>query len=261
MAAAAASIPAWHGDYRYLVSNLVSKDFKVRYRNMSLGLAWSIANPLVMMGVLTFVFTVLLPNGQKHFPVFLLSGLVPFNFFSIAWSSGTTSVTDNSNLLKRLAFPREIVPLSTVLGTCVHFLIQIGILLAITIGSGLPVTRHWLWLPVVIALEIVFVMGLALLTGAINVYIRDMRYTVESLATVMFWLVPVVYSFDNIPGQFKNLYLNPVAAVIMAFRNILLENKAPAGSLLIKLTLASFLTLGLGHAVFHRLKRNFYNYL
>lgn len=259
--AAAASVPAWHGDYAYLVRNLVGKDFKVRYRNMSLGLLWSIANPLVMMGVLTFVFTVLMPTGQKHFPVFLLAGLVPFNFFSIAWSTGTTSVTDSANLLKRLSFPREIVPLSSVLGNCIHFLIQLGILLTITLLSGIMPTVHWLWLPLVVALEIVFVMGLAMLTGAINVYIRDTRYAVESLVTVIFWLVPVVYSFEKIPGQFKNLYLNPVAAVIMAFRNILLENKAPADSLLIKLSVASFLTFGIGYAVFHRLKRQFFNYL
>ena len=215
--AAAPSVPVWHGDYRYLVENLVSKDFKIRYRNMSLGLLWSIANPLVMMGVLTFVFTVLMPNGQKNFPVFLLCGLVPFNFFSIAWSTGTTSVTDSANLLKRLSFPREIVPLSSVLGNCVHFAIQLGILLLLTLGSGLPVTIHWLWLPVIIALEIIFVMGLAMLTGSINVYIRDTRYAVESLVTIIFWLVPVVYSFERIPEHFKNLYLNPIAAVIMAF--------------------------------------------
>lgn len=261
MAAAASSVPAWHGDYRYLVSNLVTKDFKVRYRNMSLGLLWSIANPLVMMGVLTFVFTVLFPRDQKYFPVFILCGMVPFNFFSIAWSSGTSSVTDSAMLLKRLSFPREIVPLSNVLGNCVHFLIQVLILLALALASGLPVTRLWLYLPAVILLEIVFVMGLAMLTAAINVYIRDTRYAVESLVTVIFWLVPVVYSFDAIPGKFKNLYLNPVAATIMAFRNILLENKAPADSLMIKLTIASGLTFAVGYSVFHRLKRNFFNYL
>jgi len=253
----------WKGDYLFLLQNLIVKDFKIRYRNMSLGVFWSLLNPLVMMAALTFVFTAVFPNNQiENFPIFVLCGLVPFNFFTVAWQNGTISVANNAGLIKRVPVPREIVPIATVLSTCVHLGIQIGLLLALVVVFGRGVNWNWLWLPVVWGLEILFVCGLTLMTSALDVYIRDVRYVVESACTLLFWMVPVFYAIHSVPQSYANLYqFNPLAALILALRTILIDGDAPTITLLLKLTFSSTLIFALGLFVFHRLKRQFFDYL
>jgi ABC-type polysaccharide/polyol phosphate export permease len=253
----------WRGDFLFLLENLILKDFRIRYRNMSLGVLWSLLNPVVMMGVLTFVFTKIFPNPNiKNFPVFVLCGLVPFSFFSIAWICGTTSIVDNASLVKRVPLPREIVPIASVFSNCIHLLVQILLLLSVVLVFGRGVNWQWFWLPVVWILEIVFVCGMVLITATLNVYIRDTRYIVESANTVLFWLVPIFYSFDVIPARFADVYqLNPVAALVLCLRHILIQAEAPPTSTLVKLTLVSFATLVIGLLVFRRGKHEFYEYI
>jgi ABC-type polysaccharide/polyol phosphate export permease len=261
----------WHGDYLYLIQNLVMKDFRIRYRNMSLGVLWSLLNPLVMMGVMTFVWTQIFLNPMPHFPLFILCGMVPYNFFTIAWSGGTTSIVDSAGLIKRLPVPREVVPISTVLSCSIHLLLQLVLLLAIAIGSHVSVNRYWFWLPVIWALEIVFLSGLSFLTAAANVFLRDTRYIVESTNLVMLWLVPVFYDFAIIPPRYKEIYqLNPLATLVIVMRRIVYEGVGPnwctgcsehATYTMWKLVLASFTVFFIGLLVFRRMKPMFYEHI
>jgi ABC-type polysaccharide/polyol phosphate export permease len=252
----------WNGEYGFLLRNLIQKDFKVRYRNMSLGIFWSLLNPLVMMSVMTFVFTRVYANRTPHFALFVLCGLVPYNFFTVAWISGTTSLVENAALIKRVAVPRETIPVAAVLSNAVHLLIQIALLVVVSLLSGVFPNRYWCLLPFLWGAEIVFLCGLSLITAAVNVFLRDVRYVVESANVVLFWLVPIFYSFEMIPQRYRELYqLNPVAALVLASRTILLEGAAPHAVLLLKLTLSSAAVLAVGWVVFQRAKDRFYDYL
>ena len=253
----------WNGDYWFVIRSLVGKDFKVRYRNMSLGVLWSLLNPLIMMAVMTFITTQIFSNSNvKNYPLSVLCGLVPFNFFSLAWLTGTVSLLENASLIKRVPVPRQIFPIASVLSNCMHLIIQISLLLVGVLIFGRGVNVYWLWLPVMWMLEIIFVLGLALTFSAVNVYVRDTRYVVESANTILFWLVPIFYSFPPIPPAFKAVYeFNPVAALVMMMRTILLDGKAPVTSTLRNLVLCFAIYLFTGWFIFRKLKRGFYEYL
>jgi lipopolysaccharide transport system permease protein len=253
----------WGGDLPFLLENLILKDFRIRYRNMSLGILWSLINPLVMMGVMTFVFGNVF--GRKDipaYPLFILCGLIPYNFFTGALLSGTSSILESAGLVKRVAVPREVVPVASVLSNCVHLVIQFCLLVALALIYHLPPTASWMWLPVVWSLFLIFVCGLALGASAVNVFVRDTRYLVESFNVVLFWLVPIFYPFSYIPEKYADIYrFNPVAALVMAMRDIMIDHHAPAFSLIRNMVIVATATAALGAWIFQRMQMRFYDHL
>jgi lipopolysaccharide transport system permease protein len=253
----------WGGDLLFLLENLILKDFRIRYRNMSLGILWSLINPLVMMGVLAFVFGNVFGNkSTPAYPVFILCGLIPYNFYAAAVLTGTSSIVESAGLVKRVAVPREVVPVASVLSTCIHLLIQFVLLVGFALFFRLPPAASWLWLPVIWVLYIIFVCGLAMGASALNVFVRDTRYLVESFNLVLFWLVPIFYDFHIIPAKYVDVYrFNPIAALVMAMRNIMIDRQPPAPSLVRNLVIAAAVTSTLGFWMFRRLKARFYEHL
>ncbi len=246
----------------FVVAELVLKDFRVRYRNMSLGGFWSLLNPLTMMAILTFVFTRVFENRIPHYPLYVLCGLIPYNFFTLSWVMGTVSISENPSLVKRIPIKIALLPLVSVLSNTLHLAIQLLLVFALVLWYGLPVTLHYLWLPVIWLLELLFIYGLALASSSLHVVIRDVRYVVESANLVLFWLVPIFYSFAMVPAAYRSLYeFNPLAALVLATQHVVLEHRAPPAALMGKMTLVSAVFLLLGTFVFSRLKRRFYRYL
>jgi ABC-type polysaccharide/polyol phosphate export permease len=200
---------------------------------MSLGILWSLINPLVMMGVLVFVFTVVYPNrGIQHFPVFVLIGLLSFNHFSLCLNSMTTSLLENSQILKKTNFPRILLPLSVLLSQTLHALIQFALLLAFLVISGVPWSVHALWYPLAFVVQFAFTLGVGLLCATLCVLFRDTLYLVQSILTVLFWFSPVFYALslvkESVPhGLYIAYLLNPLAGCIDAGRCALLGQRPP----------------------------------
>jgi lipopolysaccharide transport system permease protein len=217
----------------FVTSELVLKDFRIRYRNMSLGVFWSLLNPLTMVLVFTFVLTKIFQSQIPYYPLYVLCGLIPYNFFTIAWLSATVSIAENSALVKRVPMPTALRPLVSVLSNTIHVGIQLLLIFALVAWYHLPLTWHYFWLPVIWGLELAFIYGLSLATSSLHIVLRDMRYVVESVNLVLFWLVPIFYSFAMVPQEYKALYeFNPVAALVLATQHVVLFHHSPPATLL-----------------------------
>lgn len=218
--------------YRNLVLNLVLRDLKSRYKRSVLGFLWSLLNPLAMMIVFTVVFTVIMPSQIENYPIFLLCGLLPWYFFTGALMVSINSVAGNANLVKKVYFPREVLPISAVLANLVNFLLGLAVLLVVLIffhGHFSP----WLWLlPIVILIQTCFTLGVALFLAAVNVYYRDTLMIMDVVLLAWFFLTPVVYAIGILPPTYEILGLtvniqrlmyivNPMASLIAAYRDLL----------------------------------------
>ena len=265
-------IQSWFGEliaYRELLINLVVRDVKTRYKNSVLGFVWSLLSPLAMMVVFTVVFGVLYPNNKiQNFPIFLLSGLLPWNFFSTALLAGSNSVVTNSNLVKKVYFPREILPISTVLAYLVNFLLALVVLFAVLLVFQAPISP-WLWqLPIVILLQTVFMIGLALFLSTLNVFYRDTMLVMDVVMLAWFFLTPIFYSTSSLPQtieiagftlDFPRLYfiLNPMASIINMYRDLLYYGYRTDLDFFLRSAITAFLALGFGYWFFTRYRGRF----
>ncbi len=219
--------------YRELIRNLVISNLKSRYKNSALGFVWSLLNPLGMMLVFTIVFGFLMPDVRvEKYPLFVLTGLLPWNFFQASINAGMYSVVGGSNLVKKVSFPREVLPIAAVLGQLVNFLLAFAVLfmaLVVFQASFSP----WLWtLPIVILIQTVFSTGVVLVLSTLNVFYRDTAMIMEVIMLAWFFLTPVVYSVGMLPETLSTgsltvplqrmvYILNPLASLIAIYRDLL----------------------------------------
>ncbi|MDF3128822.1 ABC transporter permease [Kiritimatiellaeota bacterium B1221] len=253
--------------FKYTVWNLILKDFRTQYRNMSLGVLWSVLNPLIMLGVLVIVFGYIHTNRAiEHFAVFLLLGLIPFNFFSLCINASTSSLVHNSQIIKKMSFPRIIIPVSTVLAQVIHLVIQLVLLVLFVVLSGVPVTLSYFWLPLILLVELIFILGLSLICSVLDVFFRDTQYIVQSILTVLFWFTPIFYpaslANENLSDfLYKAFMANPLSGCIEAARRAVLYQSPPEANLFIMACLVSILTLIIGIILFRKLEKNVADYL
>nr|MBC7244962.1 ABC transporter permease [Chloroflexota bacterium] len=248
--------------YRELVKNLVVRDLKARYKNSVLGFLWSLLNPLFTMLVFTVVFTFMMPNNQiSKFPVFLLCALLPWNFFQAALTGCTNSIVDNAALVKKVYFPRETLPLSTVLSNFINFLLALTVLFAMLWAFRIPLTKQVLWLPVIMVIQLAFTLGLGLILATINVFYRDTGLILGVILQAWFFLTPVIYPIDILPtqrfilGLNLNVHrltyiLNPMASIISSYRVVLYHGAPPALDFMLRTLVTALAVLAFGYAIF-----------
>jgi ABC-2 type transport system permease protein len=220
---------------RELLVFLVRKELKVKYKNSALGFAWSMLNPALVLAVYYVVFTVFLPNNIPYFALFLFSGLLAWNLFNTALMGAAGSIVNNAAIVKKVAFPREILALSQVGTACVFFVFQAGVLIAFF--AGFRFTPDWAYLPLIplaLVALIVFTSAFAIFLSAVNVYMRDTQHLIEVLLTAWFWGAPVVYGFYAVYQKlvrhppFEFIYLlDPLAPVVLAFQRALYGRVSP----------------------------------
>jgi ABC-2 type transport system permease protein len=261
-----------------LLVGLVRKDLKVKYQGSVLGFLWSLANPLLLLVVYTFVFQVVLKSGIPQFGFYLLSGLLVWNLFAGAVGTSTAAVVGNAGLVKKVRFPLSVLPLSQVGFALVHFALQVFVLLvvmAVTGNTQFAAPQLLLAVPA-IAVAVLFTVAVSFLVAGLNVRYRDTQHVVEVALMAGFWINPIVYSVSLVHNELGNLYglyyLNPMAGVVVAMqRAIYAQNPVlPGGSTVLasddyafyleKLgigALVSAVLLGLGLWVYHRLSADF----
>ena len=225
--------------YREILLNLVRKELKVKYTASVLGAVWSILNPIVFLAVFSFVVRIL-GNVTPNYPVFLLSGLLAWNLFSVAVGNGTRSVIDNGNLVKKVAFPREILPLSVVGVALVDFVLQSGVLLVFMLatGYGFPAVALLLY-PLSFVTLVVFTTAMTFWVSALNVRYRDVQHLIGLALLVWFWMTPIVYPGGLVqdklvapsapwsPHLWTVYVLNPLTPVISGFQRALYATVSP----------------------------------
>ncbi len=210
---------------------LTRTDFRARYRSQALGLLWSLLNPLVMMGIISLVFTHLFRSTERYFPVFLLIGLLLWQWFTASVNAATTVFVNNADIIKRTIFLRQLLPMSTVLSYGINFCIEsLALLIFIPIFPGaFRVTPALLIIPILLALLLLLIGGIALATSVLNVIYRDVAYLVNTALLLLYWLTPLVYPIDVIPYPFRTiLQCSPLAGILFAVRRAVMQGQVPS---------------------------------
>jgi ABC-2 type transport system permease protein len=245
-------------EFKYLIYNLVLRDLKVKYKGSTLGFLWSLLNPLLMIVVYTVAFKYVLKIKVPNFPIFLFSALLPWNFLSAALSMGVTSITENSNLVKKVYFPREVLPLSITLVNLFHFCLSFLVLIPALLFFKIVPGFSFLFLVVIVFFQTLFVLGLTLMASALNVYYKDVKHFLEVMLNLWFWLTPIIWPLDLVPEKLQDyVYLNPFTAFVQAYRDIILYNRFPKPLILTILVVTGILVFLLGALIFQKKQRRF----
>lgn len=245
-------------NYRELLKTNVKKEIRGKYKNSFLGVLWSFLNPLLQIVVYAIVFQIILKNPQENYAVFICCGLIPWTFFSSSLTRSAFTMVENGNLLKKVYFPREILPISIVTSEAVNFLISTIIIIAFVVFGGLGISKYMVFYPIVWIAQYILLVGLSLIVSSISVYVRDLQHLIGVVLQLFFYATPIVYSADIIPDNLKwILNINPMTYIIEAYRDIFYNQTMIDIMPLLILIGISVVLCVIGYLIFNKLQKGF----
>lgn len=245
-------------EYRELLKSSIKKDVGGKYKNSVLGVLWSFLYPLLQIAVYAIVFPLIMRSNMENYTVFVCCGLIPWNFFSTAISRSSFTMIENGNILKKVYFPREILPISVVTSEAVNFVISTIIILAFVLGSGMGLTWYVIFYPVILLIQYILLIGISLFVSSITVYFRDLQHFIGIALQLLFYATPIVYATNIIPESYQwILRLNPMTFIIDGYRSIFYYQQQPDFISLGITLLVSLILCVVGYLLFSKLQKRF----
>lgn len=245
-------------NYRELLKTNIKKEIRGKYKGSWLGVLWTFLNPLLMLAVYAFVFPYILRVDVENYTIFMIVALIPWNFFTTAIQIGTGSIVADGNILKKVYFPREIIPISVTTSQLINFLITCLIMVVFIIFSGVGFSVHVLLFPVLVIIQYMLTLGLTFILSALTVFVRDISHFVSIVLMLAFYATPIVYQGNMLPDKFQIiLKLNPMAQLVEGYRSILYYHQLPDMKMLLIWGIGSIAILILGYMLFKKLEKSF----
>ncbi|MFB3916099.1 MAG: ABC transporter permease [Terriglobales bacterium] len=245
-----------------LIWALAIKELRIRYKRSTLGFLWSLLNPLLMMVILTVVFSTIMPLPLHHYAVFLISALLPWTFLAQALAYGAESIVLNGDLLKKVYIDKAVFPVAAVLSNIINFLLSLLPLVLLLVCLRFPFYWTWVYLPVSLIGLVMFTLGCAFFCAAANVFFRDVSHILQIVLSAWFYVSPIIYSLDFIPQKYRFLFLlNPMLYILDGFRHAIYYGSLPSQQSIALSLAIGIATLIVGYAFFRRWQDRFVYYV
>lgn len=244
--------------YREFLRTSIKKEIRGKYKKSFLGVLWSFLNPLLMLAVYAIIFPLILKVKEDNYVLFLFTAMIPWNFFTTIVAQGTSVILTNHDIIKKVYFPREILPISVVTSGLINFLISCIIMFVFLIFGGLGLTKYALWMPLIVLIQYLFQLGLVLILSSVTVYLRDLEHIIGVVIQVLFYATPIVYSVRTMDSAIASIIkLNPMTHIVEAYRSIFYYQTTPELIGLLCVGVFGLLLTVIGFKVFAHLQKRF----
>lgn len=245
-------------NYRELLKSNVKKEIRGRYKNSVLGILWSFLNPLLQLVVYSVIFGALLAGSDTTYHIYICVALIPWTYFTTTITQSAFTVIGNADIIKKVYFPREILPISVVTSGAINFLISTIIILAFVLGSGMGISKYIILYPFILLIQYILLLGIGFFVSAITVYFRDLEHIIGIVLMAAFYGTPIVYKLEQLPHNLQILMqINPMTHLINAYRDIFYYQQMPSMKVLSVLLLISIILTIVGYFIFKKLQKGF----